>query len=219
VPSREAGKDWLVVYDVAFMIHPSCELRYVDASIGYGLFATQFIPKGTITWVFDDLDQIITPARMAGMTPVLLQNIEKYSYLNGRGERILCWDHSRFVNHSCDPTCLAPGFDLEIAVRDIQEGEQITDDYGSLNIEEEFECACGTQQCRRTVGPGDFARLNGHWDALVSVAFALIGSVEQPLWNLVAERAEITKILSGEMQLPSCRVHSLGAASARRQSS
>jgi uncharacterized protein len=194
------------------MLHPASELRYVNASIGYGVFATRFIPKGTITWVFDALDQVVISERVARLPPMMREALEKYSYINGRGERILCWDHSRFVNHSCSPTSLAPGFDLEIAIRDIQEGEEITDDYGSLNLEEEFACACGQEKCRRIIKPDDFDRHGEEWDSLVAAAFPLLTQVEQPLWNLVAEKTAIRQVLAGEMQLPSCRAHFMRAA-------
>src|SRR6516162_3917387 len=39
-----------------------------------------------------------------------------------------------FRKHACQPTSLAPGLDLEIAIRDIEPGQQIIDDYGSLNL-------------------------------------------------------------------------------------
>jgi hypothetical protein len=197
------------------MLHPASELRYVSPGIGYGVFATRFIPKGTFTWVFDPLDQVIPQAKMNRVPPPLQQALDKYSYFSGRGDRILCWDHSRFVNHSCNPTSLAPGFDLEIAVRDIEEGEQVTEDYGSLNLETPFPCACGSRNCRGTIGPGDFDLYSQRWDALVAEAFTFIERVEQPLWDLVAEKAAIKRVLAGEMQLPSCRVHFLERANAR----
>ena len=197
------------------MIHPYSELRFVSPEIGLGVFATRFIPKGTVTWVFDPLDQVIAPSTSALLPTPLQRQLDIYSYQNGRGERILCWDHARFVNHSCNPTSLAPGFDIEIAVRDIQSGEQITDDYGTLNVDSEFECACGYPQCRRIVGPADFERFSGDWDELVAAAFPLIGHVEQPLWDLVVEKALIAGILAGETRVPSGRVHSLGAANGR----
>lgn len=37
------------------MIHPDTEVRFINPEKGYGLVATKFIPKGTITWVQDDL--------------------------------------------------------------------------------------------------------------------------------------------------------------------
>lgn len=32
--------------------------------------------------------------------------VEEYAYIDGRGDHILCWDHARFYNHSCDANCL-----------------------------------------------------------------------------------------------------------------
>jgi SET domain-containing protein len=117
------------------LIHPDSELRFVSPAIGYGLFATRPIPMGSVTWAADPLDQIIEPARLAELPAMLSRQVHRYSYLNGRGDRILCWDHGRFVNHSCAAACLSPGFDFEIAVRDIRPDEEITDDYGTLNPE------------------------------------------------------------------------------------
>jgi hypothetical protein len=197
------------------MIHPHSELRFVSSEIGFGVFATRLIPKGTITWVFDPLDQIIVLSKSSQLPTPLQRQLDIYSYRNGRGERILCWDLARFVNHSCHPTSIAPGLDLEIAVRDIEPEEQLTDDYGTLNIDSDFECACGYAECRGIVGPADFERLSGHWDGLVASAFPLVGDVEQPLWELIQERPLIESILTGESHVPSCRVHSLGAANGR----
>ena len=193
------------------MIHPHSELRFVSPEIGLGVFATRFIPKGTITWVFDALDQIVVHSKSSQLPAQLRRQLDIYSYNNGRRERILCWDHARFINHSCHPTSLAPGFDIEIAVRDIQAGEQITDDYGTLNLDSDFECACGVAQCRGIVGPADFERFSGHWDELVASAFPLIGSVEQPLWQLVREHALIADILAGKSPVPGCGLHLLQA--------
>jgi len=191
------------------MIHPASELRHVNSAIGYGVVATRFIPKGSITWVYDDLDQVIDSARLAGMPAILQEAVEKYSYLNGKGERVLCWDHSRFVNHSCKPTSLSPGFDFEIAVRDIQEGEEITDDYGLLNLESHFHCACGWTHCRGIVGPGDFETYADNWDALIAGAASEMNRVEQPLWDLVREKTEIRNVRAGRAPMPSCRFHRL----------
>ena len=38
------------------MIHPSLELRFIGPEVGYGVFATELIPKGTLTYVEDDLE-------------------------------------------------------------------------------------------------------------------------------------------------------------------
>lgn len=198
------------------MIHPDSELRFVNPAIGYGLFATRSIPAGTITWAGDSLDQIISPAGLAALPALLKDQAHKYSYLNGRGDRILCWDHGRFVNHSCAAACLSPGFDFEIAVRDIAPGEEITDDYGTLNPEEPFECLCGSPNCRGQVMPDDPLRHATEWDRLIAAAFPSIDRVRQPLWDLVREKAAIRQVLAGELALPSVAMHYRAIAKGQR---
>jgi hypothetical protein len=184
------------------LIHPDSELRFISPAMGYGLFATTLIPKGTITWVADALDQILPPEHYAALPELLRAQVFKYSYLNNQMQRILCWDHGRFVNHSCAATCLSPGFDFEIAVRDIAEGDEITDDYGTLNPEQPFSCLCGALNCRGTVLPDDAARYAAKWHAQVVQAFPLLRSVGQPLWSIVKERADVERVLRGEISLP-----------------
>lgn len=193
------------------MVHPGTALQFINDKIGFGVVATEFIPKGTITWASDGLDQIISPGRVPDFPECMRAYIDKYAYKNGGGDLILCWDHSRFINHSCHPTSLAPGFDIEIAVRDIYPGEQVTDDYGTLNLEAPFECACGAADCRSTVGPGDFHNLVGTWDRLVQDAFPFARTVAQPLWELVREKDDIRRVMEGAAPLPSIRVHYAGA--------
>ena len=192
------------------MIHPHSELRYVNDRIGYGLFATRLVPRGTITWVHDDLDQVVDPQLEQRLSPELAALLQKYSYLEPRG-RVLCWDHARFLNHSCRPNCRSTGFDLEIAVRDIQPGEELTDDYGSLNVDYQFDCQCGLPVCRGTIRAADIVRYAGDWDREAGDAFKLAPTVDQPLWPLVREKPEIERVLRGEIPMPSCLVHALPA--------
>jgi hypothetical protein len=196
------------------LIHPDSELRFVSASIGYGLFATRLIPRGTVTWAGDPLDQIISPLQLRTLPESLNIQARKYSYVNGSGDRILCWDHARFVNHSCAAACLSPGFDFEIAIRDIAPGEEITDDYGTLNLEDPFLCFCGAPNCRRHVRPDDPLRHAAEWDSLLDQAFPAIDRVDQPLWDLVKEKTEVQQVLFGEIRLPSVLTHYRGAKAA-----
>jgi len=46
------------------MMHPDTEIRFISKEIGYGVVAKKIIPKGTITWVQDELDQIYTPKQI-----------------------------------------------------------------------------------------------------------------------------------------------------------
>lgn len=120
------------------MIHPHTELRFISPEIGHGVVATQFIPAGTITWVLDKLDQRFSPKQFENFEPIYQNILEYYTFRNGDGKLILCWDNGRFVNHSFNSNCLSTAYDFEIAIRDIQPGEQLTDDYGYLNISTPF---------------------------------------------------------------------------------
>ena len=134
------------------MLHPAIDLKLVSPEIGYGVFATQDIPKGTILWALDPLDQMIDQAKAKAMKDPSESVLRRYSWVNGNGDRILCWDFGRFMNHSCEPNSVGPGkLEFEIAVRDIKAGEEVVCDYGSFNLEEPLDCACGSPQCRGTM--------------------------------------------------------------------
>jgi hypothetical protein len=94
------------------VIHPDTELRFVNPDIGYGVFATRLIPRGAITWVRDRLDQAFTPAAVERLPAPYHDIVLKYSFIDAHGRFVLCWDHARYVNHSCDPTCLSAGYDF-----------------------------------------------------------------------------------------------------------
>jgi hypothetical protein len=186
------------------MIHPDTELRFIDDIIGYGVFAKKLIPKGTITWVQDDLDQIFTPQRIAGISPKMQKHLETYCFTNAAGNKVLCWDNAKFVNHSFQSSCMSTAYDFEIAVRDIHPGEQLTDDYGYLNIEEPFEVVDeGTE--RKIVYPDDILRHYEEWDDMVRGNFEAIGKVNQPLLAYVPEETweEFSRVMAGNSPMRS----------------
>ncbi|GAA3754690.1 SET domain-containing protein [Flavobacterium ginsengiterrae] len=148
------------------MIHPDTEVRFISPEKGYGVVASKFIPKGTITWVQDDLDQIFKRDQISCMTPLIKQFLTKYSFRNKNGDYVLCWDNAKFVNHSFTPSCFSTSYDFEIAIRDIHPGEELTDDYGYLNVEEPFTCI-DENVFRKTVYPDDLLRFHKEWDALL----------------------------------------------------
>jgi uncharacterized protein len=180
---------------------------YRNETIGYGVFATRPIARGTIVWVRDPLDQTLTVEHAAKLPPLCRELVETYAYTDQRGDRLLCWDHGRFVNHSCAATCLSPGYEFELAVRDIAVGEELTDEYATFSLDRPFSCSCGEPECRGTIRPDDVLRYGDVWDAKVRAAFEEFSRVEQPLWSLVAEAAEVRRVQEREIALPSCRVH------------
>jgi hypothetical protein len=133
--------------------------------------------------------------------------LEKYTYVDARGDHILCWDNARFFNHSCSANCLSVGYDFELAVRDIAAGEELTDDYGTLNPAEPFPCFCGDSACRRQILPDDHARLGATWNRLARDAFFLIRTVPQALWEIVPERDAIEAALNDPNRLRPIQHH------------
>lgn len=186
------------------MIHPHTELRFIGNEIGYGVVATKLIPAGTITWVLDKLDREFSPLDFQNMEPLYQEILDTYTYRNNNGNLVLCWDHGRYVNHSFNSNCLTTAYDFEIAIRDIQPGEQLTDDYGYLNISSPFRGINeGTK--RKTVYPDDLLKYHKVWDNKIKKVFHKIKKVEQPLKPVINTKTwkKIEKVLNGEEALVS----------------
>lgn len=195
------------------MIHPNTELRFINEEIGYGVFATQFIPRGTITWALDKLDQVLPPEKVAALPPIYQENLERYSYIDPSGNYVLCWDLGRYMNHSCNPQSRGIGYVFELAVRDIHPGEELTCDYAQLNITTSFQCQCGAS-CRGTISPDDILHYWQTWDIEYAEAFSRITTVPQPLWSIAIEGNQKDKIIieaifDKTVKLPSCLDYSL----------
>src|SRR4051794_25507389 len=62
------------------------------------------------------------------------------------------------INHSCAPNCRLEGAVVLIADRPIAPGEELTFDYATRNgsDHDEFECTCGTADCRGKVSGHDW---------------------------------------------------------------
>ena len=167
------------------MIHPSTEVRYIDKHVGWGVFATSKIPMGTITYVWDPLEIEVGPEDPRLDDPRTAEMIERYSYLDPGGTRIVSWDHAKYVNHCCQCNTMSTAYGFEIAVRDIEAGEEITDEYGMFNGPGPMDLQCSDEPCRGPVEAIDLDRFYESWDSQVHAALRLALDVEQPLWPLV----------------------------------
>ncbi|HET6245522.1 MAG: SET domain-containing protein [Bacteroidetes bacterium] len=169
------------------MIHPHTEIKFINDIVGYGVVATQFIPKGTITWVKDKLDRTFSPSEVGEFDEIYKGILEKYCYVDNKGSYVLCWDISRFVNHSFNSNCFSTAYEFEIAVRDIHPGEELTDDYGYLNVKEPFECIQEHGSERTHVLPDDLLKYHPIWDKKIKEGFQFFNDVEQPLIKLLPQ--------------------------------
>lgn len=180
------------------MIHPHTELRFISDEIGYGVVATKFIPKGTITWALDKLDRTFEPRQFNAFDKIYQDILEKYCYRDNKGRYVLCWDISRYVNHSFNSNCISTAYEFEIAIRDIYPGEELTDDYGYLNVSEPFECLKEEGSSRIAVYPDDLLNFHKEWDYKLIHAFASFNNVDQPLSQVLAYETLQKALLIGE---------------------
>src|SRR5215211_3077185 len=87
------------------MIHPDTRLAAIDVVVGDGVIATRPIPQGTITWVLDQLDGVFTESEVEGLPACYEPLIDRWTFNDGHGRCVLCWDLGRLMNHSCEPNC------------------------------------------------------------------------------------------------------------------
>lgn len=167
------------------MIHPNTELRFVSESIGYGVFATEAIPAGTIVYVKDSLELVVSPTDYLIHDEAMREVIDKYSYIDPAGNRIISWDFAKYVNHCCNCNTISTGYGFEIAIRDIHPGEQITDEYGIFNLDKEMVLDCGQEGCRKIIRPNDFDDYYQQWDDKIKRVFPTIFKVNQPLMPFI----------------------------------
>ncbi len=165
------------------MIHPDVAHVEISPAVGSGLVATKTIPRGTIVWCRDALDTVLDDTALARLPQALARAVRLWGYRDPDARWVLCWDAGRYMNHSCEPNVRGVGPNLQIAVRDISVGDEITCDYAECNLLEPFACACGSTRCR---GQAD-SRIDPDWDRQVQEALAQALSVSQPLQEVFLE--------------------------------
>lgn len=103
---------------------------------GIGLFAAEFIAKGTQVWIYREGFDVCVPDGYPEQLPEPAKTFFlKYAYQNPDTKQyVLCSDDARFFNHADAPNveCIYDengAYIADVAVRDIQPGEELTIDY------------------------------------------------------------------------------------------
>jgi SET domain-containing protein len=141
------------LYDYNWLT-PRAEVRRVGKK-GWGSFAKVSISKGETVAVFGGC--VITSAELATLNDdrqhrsIQIDN-DLYMVSGGAPER------GDMINHSCAPNCGLRGSQIVSAMRDIEIGEELTFDYAMCDASEydEFQCLCGTPECRKIVTGADW---------------------------------------------------------------
>lgn len=97
---------------------------------GRGVFAAEFIPKGTRVWEYrEGFDHRVSKAFVDSLPDPARSTLLHYSAFWGGGY-VISADDARFLNHPETPnlqTFADP--DVDVALRDIQVGEELLEDY------------------------------------------------------------------------------------------
>jgi hypothetical protein len=143
------------------MLHPKAELR-ISSIQGTGVFATDKIKAGEIVWretpeERQRHDEIPVDA-VRRWPEEKRHSFLKYAYQIGENLYAgyldgVARDPADFTNHSCDPTIWFVDDMTMTARRDLEPGEEITYDYATSEIDEDFmmACGCGAANCRGIV--------------------------------------------------------------------
>ena len=106
---------------------------------GLGCFAEEPIRKGQVVWEFDPrMDIRIPVTEMEKLPPFLREHFLIYTYVEQRDDQevmIYCADFSKHMNHSDDPNLFDTEDNFqEIALRDIEPGEELTCNYYKFDL-------------------------------------------------------------------------------------
>jgi SET domain-containing protein len=138
-------------------LNPNCESRPAGEKGGCGVFARAPIQKGELVCLWggrvlaeDELDP-----SMPNFNQRVLQ-IDEHFYL----ETPDSLEPTDCFNHSCEPNVGFTGQIGLIAMRDIRADEEVNFDYAMCDgtSYDEFECSCGSANCRGKVTGDDWKR-------------------------------------------------------------
>jgi len=154
-------------------IHPSVRVRRSPIE-GWGLFTADALALGTVVLrlggqlVTDELlrARLVTAAADPAQPYVDTMTVDNNLHLV-----IPPGDPVHYGNHSCDPNLWYVDPYSFSARRDIESGEELTNDYATTTgvPNWEMDCLCGSVTCRRRVTGQDWnlpelqRRYGGHW--------------------------------------------------------
>lgn len=112
---------------------------------GIGVFAEEFVPKGVIVHEYlKDFDIIYSDEQYEKLPEQIREYVLHYGYYSeGEGGYVLCGDNGRFVNHSKEPNIQMFDKINTIATKDIQVGDEITEDYFYFDEKANLKFECG----------------------------------------------------------------------------
>jgi SET domain-containing protein len=137
------------------VLHPDIIIKG-GAISGKGLFAKRKIPKGTIVYRIKNDIRVYSKSQYNKFSKRYRKILEKFANEDSNGTIIHHTDGAKYGNHSCQPNCheLPSGHEyMDVALRDIKKGEELTWDYATLipSWKKAIKCNCGSKNCRKKI--------------------------------------------------------------------
>lgn len=129
---------------------------------GKGVYASKNIKEGELIY-FRPVQEMVLKTRkeIENLSPAAKQHFIRYSYQIGDDLWALSEDNSDYWNHSCSPNCYFGDESTIRALKDIQEGEELTIDYAftdTVELEPPYFCSCLSKECRKIIAADDWKR-------------------------------------------------------------
>lgn len=177
---------------------------------GRGVFAAAPIRSGTLLAVWGG--DVLTRADLDREPPSqrLVLQIDEDHFLLSTREGPADW-----INHSCAPNAGLLGQVSLVALREIEPGEEICFDYATSDgcDYDEFDCCCGSAQCRKRIGGDDWRRpelqlrYRGHFSPYLQQRIDTLAASER-------RRAAGARRANGESRIGSRRSSDTGGRAA-----
>lgn len=152
---------------------------------GKGLFAKEFIPKGTIVCFECDKCRVFSASEIGydKMSDKEKMKLLDYAYRKEDGTFVVPCGDIRYLNHSCNSNILTSDLGFDIVVMDIKKSEEATYDYRNFYEDVKMPCYCAEKDCCKIVEfthpvPEELDKL---WRKKISSALKYVNRVYQPL--------------------------------------
>jgi len=181
------------------VLHPDIFIKTGSIS-GTGLFAKKKIPKGTIVYRIKNDIRTYSKSEVKKFSKRYRKFLEKFSNEATDGTIVLHKDGAQYGNHSCQPSCseLSSGHAyMDIALRDIEKGEELTWEYATLvpSWKKPMNCDCGSKNCRKKIfRVSPTSKIVKKLNLRIKKAEKCYFNVKQPLLNK-KEYDEIARVL------------------------
>lgn len=120
------------------MLIVKTNLKYSEIH-GLGCFAGEDIKKGQTVWRFDEgIDLVFKESDLSKFPVSFVEFLKMYAYsplADSEKSYVLCADNARHMNHDENPNLDETPDGLNVALRDIKAGEELTCNYNQFDKE------------------------------------------------------------------------------------